>query len=122
MEFSLFNVGHGSCAFLLGDRDSAGSANVALFDCGHDEETGFRPSTFLRSRNISVLEHLFISHYDQDHLSDLPTLRHEQSGLEILSLWRNRSLSPDDIVALKRLAGPLELGVEAVVAMARRYN
>jgi len=49
-------------------------SNVALFDCRHDDQTGFRPSRYLMRRGVTGVEHLVISHYDQDHLSDLPNL------------------------------------------------
>ncbi len=122
MELFVFNVGHGSCSYLIGDRDRSNRANVALFDCGHDDESGFRPSTFLANRGVSPLEHLFVSHYDQDHVSDLPNLRRLGTRLPILSLWRNKSLTPDQIERLKRRAGPLEPGVTEIVAMVRQYS
>lgn len=119
MELTIFNVGHGSCAFLLGDPHRADAANVALLDCGHDDQTGFRPSHSLPRMGVTAVEHLVVSHYDQDHLSDLPNLR---ETLPIHSIWRNGSLTADQIQQLKLRSGPLEPGVEAIIAMLQEYG
>lgn len=118
MQVTIFNVAHGSCAYLVADPHSGTTSNVALFDCGH-HEAGFRPSRYLARRGVTVVEHFIVSHYDQDHLSDLPNLREIVS---IRSLRRNRSLTPDQITQQKALAGPLEPGVRAIIDMARDYN
>ncbi len=121
MELLIFNVGHGSFAYLLADPHIGTAKNVALFDCGGDE-AGFRPSRYLKRRGVTAIEHLIVSHYDQDHLSDLPNLLALGDSMPIRSLYRNKSLTPDQIAQLKRRSGGLEPGVETVVAMARRYN
>jgi beta-lactamase superfamily II metal-dependent hydrolase len=121
MRLTIFNVGHGFCAYLVGDTNSQGRGNVALFDCGHDDAVGFRPSRDLISMGCSGIEHLVISHYDQDHLSDLPNLRAASRELPVRTLYRNKSLTPDQIKQVKEAGGPLEPGVEAVIELTREY-
>ncbi len=108
MNLTIFNVGHGSCAYLIADN-----RNVALFDCGRDE-AGFRPSSYLPRRGCTAIEHLYISHFDQDHVADLPDLL---ATLPIRIFYRNRSMSPDQIRQLKLRSGPLEQGVRAAIDM-----
>ncbi len=114
MRLSIFNVGHGSCAYLIADPHQGDTSNVALFDCGHDEKAGFWPSSYLRARGCTGVEHLVISHYDEDHLSDLANLRRV---LPIQVLHRNESLTADQIRRMKLASGPITPGVEAVLDM-----
>jgi beta-lactamase superfamily II metal-dependent hydrolase len=70
MQFHIFNVGHGSCAFLIADNGS-----TILFDCGRDNEGGFRPSLTLPRLGCTRIDEFVISHYDSDHVADLANLR-----------------------------------------------
>lgn len=117
MQLHIFNVGHGFCAFFIADN-----GNVALFDCGHDDAVGFRPSNYL-TRRVSGIELFVISHYDEDHLSDLPNLRALSSSIPIHTLRRNKSMTLHQIRELKRHEGsPLGPGLKAALEMGGTYT
>ncbi len=110
MEFRVLNVGHGACAYLQADN-----TNVMLFDCGHNSDPEFRPSTHLPARGHQSVEYLFISNYDQDHISDLPRLR---NNLHIGSLVRNASITADQLRALKlRQSGEISPAMHSMLDM-----
>lgn len=113
MLFTVFNVGHGFCALLVADN-----GNVVLFDSGHDDTMGFRPSRTLAQLSVSGIEHLYLSHYDKDHVSDLPELL---ATLPIQILHTNPGVTTDQIRAIKRREGPIETEVEAALAMRETY-
>ena len=114
MEFRIFNVGHGFCALLVADN-----RNVMLFDCGHDDRIGFRPSRYLPEIGCLAIENLIISNYDEDHLSDLYDLK---SALPIQTLCRNSSISPESLRRLKLQGGPLGFGMQALLDMLNSYT
>lgn len=114
MRVHIFNVGHGSCAYLIADN-----SHVMLFDCGHDDEVGFRPSTYLPARGCTGIERLIISHYDEDHVSDLANLR---QMLPIQTVYRNKTVPVDWVRGLKAQGGQLGPGLHAALDLASRYN
>jgi beta-lactamase superfamily II metal-dependent hydrolase len=114
VRFVVFNVGHGFCALLVADN-----GNVALFDCGHDDENGFRPSVTLPAMGVTAIQHFYLSHYDKDHVSDLPALR---ATLPINTLHTNTGVTTDQIRAIKWRVGPIDLEVESALAMTDRYS
>ena len=114
MEFRIFNVGHGFCALLVADN-----GNVMLFDCGHDDWIGFRPSKHLRELGCSAISRLIISNYDEDHISDLHRLA---SVLDIRTLCRNKSIPPQSLRQLKFQGGPLSPSMETLLDMHERYT
>ena len=61
--FTLFDVGHGFCAYAT----TPGGSNL-LFDCGYDDELEFYPSRYFSDRNITRIHTLVLSHFDQDHV------------------------------------------------------
>ena len=113
MKFQIFDVSHGFCAYLIAD-----SGNVMLFDCGHNERTGFRPSSYLVANRCTGIEHLVIQNFDQDHVSDLPDVI---SHLPITRFFRNQSISPQQLQALKEETGPLTTAMETAIEMHRDY-
>lgn len=113
MELKIFNVSHGFCAYLIADN-----GNVMLFDCGHNEQTGFRPSQYLNGR-CSGIEHLIIQNFDQDHVSDLPNIL---ANFPISVLFRNRSVPADSLEQLKLQGGPLTSAMESALQMHRNYT
>ncbi len=113
MELRIFDVSHGFCAYLIADNK-----NVMLFDCGHNEETGFRPSTYLSARRCTGIEHLIIQNFDQDHISDLPDLL---AKLPVTRFFRNQSISPEQLRALKLEAGSLTAAMTTALAMHRDF-
>jgi beta-lactamase superfamily II metal-dependent hydrolase len=114
MEIRIFDVEHGFCAYIIADN-----GNVMLIDCGHNSETGFRPSAYLRANGCTGIEQLIISNYDEDYLSDLPNLRRL---LPIQLLYRNSSISADELQRLKRQSGPIQPGMQALLEMIRTYT
>lgn len=114
MRVQIFNVGHGSCALLVADN-----GNVMLFDCGHDDEVGFRPSTYLPAGGCTGIEQLIISHYDEDHVSDLARLR---QVLPIQAVYRNKSVPVEWVRRLKAQSGQLGSGLRAAFDLASSYN
>jgi len=113
MRFQIFDVSHGFCGYLIADN-----GNVMLFDCGHNDRTGFRPSEYLPAKGCTAIEHMIIQNYDEDHISDLPNLR---KVLPIQVLRRNRSLTPETIETIKKEVGPITSAMESTIDMARRY-
>lgn len=99
MEINIFDVSHGFCAYLVADND-----NVMLFDCGHNEQTGFRPSTHLLRSGCRGIEHLIIQNFDEDHVSDLDNLL---SALPVQVFFRNRSIPAQSLLSMKASTGPL---------------
>lgn len=113
MEIEVHDVGHGFCASLVHDN-----GNVMLWDCGHSEQN--RPSQFLRARRISTVHRFFVTNYDEDHLSDLPALR---DNLELSILHRNKSVSADQLQALKLRPGrPITNAMDSMLDMIRTYT
>ena len=48
---------------------------LMLWDCGHKTDPENRPSKFLPDAGIFTVHRMFITNYDEDHISDLPNLR-----------------------------------------------
>jgi beta-lactamase superfamily II metal-dependent hydrolase len=113
MEVKIFDVSHGFCAYLIADN-----GNVMLFDCGHNERTGFRPSNYLPQSGCSAIEHLIIQNFDEDHVSDLHNLL---SVLPVRVFFRNRSISPEILRSIKTLAGPLTPAMRATIDLHCEY-
>jgi beta-lactamase superfamily II metal-dependent hydrolase len=114
MEIKIFDVAHGFCAYIIAEN-----RNVILVDCGCNPQTGFSPSSYLSRTGCSGIERLFITNYDEDHLDDLPNLRHT---LSINVLHRNRSLSGEELRQLKLGTGPLQPGMRALLEMIETFT
>ncbi|MBI5867238.1 MAG: MBL fold metallo-hydrolase [candidate division Zixibacteria bacterium] len=114
MNIQVFDVSHGFCAYLIADN-----GNVMLFDCGHNENTGFRPSDYLPFHGCTAIESFFITNFDHDHVSDLANLR---EVLHIGILYRNRTIPPEALRELKEAGGPLSEGLEAALDMVTEYS
>lgn len=114
MTLRIFDVDHGFAALA-----SCAPGPQVLFDCGHNQLTGFRPSSFLSAAGVRSLDRLVVSHPDNDHLTDLPSLL---MSTQVMLLHFNRSLDPDRIAYLKLREGPLTPGISAFIALAREYT
>lgn len=112
MKVTIHNVGHGACVSLAHQN-----GNVMLWDCGHAEYN--RPSRFLPASGISRIDYFFVTNYDEDHISDLPNLR---ASVNIRSLFRNRSITSDQLRALKRQGGPISTAMESMLNMIDYYT
>lgn len=114
MKLQIFDVGHGFCACAI-----AQNGNVMLIDCGHKTYPENRPSVFLPAGGCTGIEWFFVTNYDEDHISDLPQLR---NCLPINVLVRNRSISPEQLRALKLKAGPLTPAMQSLIDMHSTYT
>lgn len=113
MEIKIFDVSHGFCAYLVADN-----GNVMLFDCGHNEKTGFRPSIYLPQSGCRGLEYLIIQNFDEDHVSDIDNLLRV---LPVQVFCRNRSISPETLLSIKRAVGPLTPAMRATIDLHNGY-
>ena len=113
MEIRIFDVSHGFCALLIADN-----GNVMLFDCGHNEGTGFRPSEYLWSIGCRGIEQLIVQNFDQDHVSDLPSIRER---FPVTLFIRNRSITVGELEGVKAEAGPITEAMEEAIEMHRSY-
>ncbi len=112
--FLLFDVGHGFCAYAT----TPGGGTI-LFDCGYDDDLQFHPSRYFRDRGITTISQLVLSHFDQDHVCDLPNVR------EIVtfgSIIRNKTIPVDFIEAVKRKEGLITTAMASALDMHRHWT
>lgn len=112
MDLTVHNVGHGLCISLIHQN-----GNVMLWDCGHQEY--YRPSSFLPELGVSKVDYFFVTNYDEDHISDLPDLR---DNLQLRSMYRNKSISADQLRVLKRETGPISAAMGVMLDMISNYT
>ena len=117
MQIQIFDVAHGFCTYVV-----ANNGNNMLIDCGHNDETGFYPADYLLAKNCTGIERFFVLNYDEDHISGLPRLRSVSNRIPIQILHRNRSVTPDQLRAIKRQTGPLGPGMKALLEMMETYT
>lgn len=117
MEIKIFDVAHGFCAYVVADN-----GNTMLVDCGHNNQTDFYPADYLLARNCTGIERFFVTNYDEDHLSGLPRLRAMAPRIPIRILHRNRSVTAQELRALKRQGGPLGPGISSLLDMVETYT
>ncbi|MGO4515007.1 ComEC/Rec2 family competence protein [Terriglobus sp. 2YAB30_2] len=96
LRFLIFNVGHGFCAYAV----TPSGASI-LFDCGYDDELQFYPSRYFKDRGIVNIHNLVLSHFDQDHVCDLPAIRRQAF---ISSITRNPSV-PSAFIRQEKMSG-----------------
>jgi hypothetical protein len=110
-KIRIFDVEHGACAMAGGNGPA-----LAMIDCGDNQTTGWRPSTFIRARfPRRHIDYLLITNVDQDHISDLASLN--PNGISIGALISNTTVSPATLRAIKQRGGPLTADAEAYLAM-----
>lgn len=112
MELTIHDVGHGLCISLIHQN-----GNVMMWDCGHKDN--YRPSEFLARLGVSSVDYLFITNYDEDHVSDLPGLRR---NIRLRSMYRNRSISVEQLRQLKQQGGPISPAMESLLDMIQTYT
>jgi len=108
-SFTLFDVGHGFCAYAT----TPGGANI-LFDCGYDNDLQFYPSTYFSDRGITRIHKLVVSHFDQDHVCDLPDLR---TVLNFDVILRNKSIPGTFIRREKQQSGVITTAMASALDM-----
>jgi beta-lactamase superfamily II metal-dependent hydrolase len=115
MEIKIFDVSHSFCALVIAD-----SGNVALFDCGHNQKTGFRPSHYLPSIGVRRINQLIIQNFDEDHVSDLPNVL--QAVLIVDVLTRNDTVPESYLRRLKQQTGFVGRAMEAALGLHSTYT
>jgi hypothetical protein len=96
MYLRIFDVEHGACAMFF----SPSGQRLAMIDSGDNSTTGWRPSTFIKHQlKRSVLDYLFITNADQDHLSDLEGLW--EAGVAVKVFFGNTSPEPSILRRIK---------------------
>lgn len=93
LRLEIFDVGHGACALRTADN-----GNRMMIDCGHRVSPFWSPGDMLRGRGITSLEYLYVTNYDEDHVSGLPDLLNR---VHVSWIFRNGSVSPQTIRRLK---------------------
>jgi beta-lactamase superfamily II metal-dependent hydrolase len=111
MKLEIFDVEHGACALLTADNNTR-----LMIDCG--SSATWQPGTHLRCQGVRSLEMLAITNYDEDHASGLPNLL---DNVHVQWLWRNESVTPQQICALKSEDG-MANGIRTLVGMAGNYQ
>lgn len=107
MQFTIFNVGHGFCAAIIADN-----GNLVMFDCGHSADPLFQPSIHLLSQGYRTVHRLFITNYDQDHISDIETV---WNNFTVQVLHRNESISVADLRQIKEQSGPITQQMDSLL-------
>ncbi len=107
MRIRVWDVEHGCCAMVQKVDHLDGveyRGRLAMIDSGSSRD--FSPSKHIRNvLGRTVLDYLFITNADQDHMSDLKGLVAE--GVRVNTLFRNPSYTGEELRAIKRLGGPL---------------
>lgn len=107
MRIRVWDVEHGCCAMVqkvtvINGQEVGG--RLAMIDSGSSRD--FSPSRYIRDvLERDVLDYLFITNADQDHMSDLKGLVAE--GVRVNTLFRNPSYTGEQLRTIKRLGGPL---------------
>lgn len=117
MQITIFDVAHGSCAYIVADN-----GNTMLVDCADNAESGFNIASFLTAIGCKGVNRFFALNYDEDHLRGLPRLRAQHFRTPIHILHRNTSITPEQLRALKQQGGPLGPGIIALLEMAANYT
>src|SRR4051812_17440814 len=107
MRIRVWDVEHGCCVMLqhvtkVGLNQEVGG-RLAMIDSGSSAD--FKPSTYIKSLGRNMIDYLFITNADQDHMSDLKGL--EDAGISVDTLIRNPSYSGEQMRQIKRSSGPL---------------
>jgi beta-lactamase superfamily II metal-dependent hydrolase len=109
LSFMIFDVGHGFCAYAV----TPSGASI-LFDCGYDDELQFYPSRYLTDRAITKIDNLVLSHFDQDHVCDLPAVRRQAC---INSITRNPTVPAAFVRQEKSSAGVITTAMASALEM-----
>lgn len=112
MKLMIHDVGHGACISFLHKN-----GNSMVWDTGHLDE--YKPSKFLPINGITKIDRLFITNYDQDHISDLPDV---VSKLGANLLHRNKSLSVDQLRQIKLKSGPISPAMNTMLGLMDSYT
>jgi beta-lactamase superfamily II metal-dependent hydrolase len=112
MVLEIFDVEHGACALI-----TASNGKRVMIDCGDNATTSWRPGDELRRRSIGFLDRLYITNFDEDHVSGYPNLA---DNINIGALFRNPTVLPGTIRHLKSEDG-MGVGIERLVWSMENY-
>jgi beta-lactamase superfamily II metal-dependent hydrolase len=117
MILHIWDVEHGACT-MLHHLENNIAGRLAMIDSGSTPD--WRPSTFIKHQlNRSVLDYLFITNADQDHLSDLDGLW--QEDINVKTLTRNPHPNADDLRKIKEIGG-MSKDIERYLQIHESYN
>jgi beta-lactamase superfamily II metal-dependent hydrolase len=97
VKVEVFNVEHGACALITCD-----DGQIVMIDCGHNANNGWQPGDCLKSRGASYLRALFVTNYDEDHVSGFTNLL---ANARVGAIFRNMTVSSAVIRQLKSKDG-----------------
>lgn len=120
MILKIWDVQHGACAMLTHRSMYGIEGRLAMIDSGHNHDTGWTPSAYIKhylKRN--VLDYLFVTNADLDHISDLNNLWRE--GIAVHTFVRNRSVSPEVMRVIKEVSGELTEDIERYLDLHAGY-
>jgi beta-lactamase superfamily II metal-dependent hydrolase len=106
MFLEIFDVEHGACALI-----STSNGKRVMIDCGHSAATNWRPGSALVAAGIRWLDRLYVTNFDEDHVSGYPDL---MDHVGVGALYRNPSVAPSTIRHLKTEDG-MGVGIERLV-------
>jgi beta-lactamase superfamily II metal-dependent hydrolase len=90
-----------------------------LFDCGYDGDLPFYPSRYFASKGVTRISTLVLSHFDQDHVSNLPALREK---VKIESVYRNGTIPSRVIREQKQQSGLLTTAMTSALDIHERWT
>jgi beta-lactamase superfamily II metal-dependent hydrolase len=103
LRLRIWDVEHGACAMFHHIWNGIGG-RLAMIDSGDCAD--WSPSTFIRyGLNRDILNYLFVTNADQDHMSDLQGLW--DHGVGVQAWHRNPSLNATAFRHIKEKGGPL---------------
>ena len=112
MDIHVFDVEHGGCTAVI-----APSQELLLIGCGHNASTGWRPSDWVDANNLEITN-LTIENFDEDHVSDLPSL---YQHCMIRSLSTNWHITPEWLRKSKAENG-MGSGIQTIITMMERFT
>ena len=93
MILKIWDVQHGACAMLTHRSVLGIEGRLAMIDSGHYQDTGWKPSTYIRHYlKRSVLDYLFVTNADLDHISDLNNLWRD--GIAVSTFFATAACRP----------------------------
>ncbi|XWO47343.1 hypothetical protein JQR89_10405 [[Pseudomonas] boreopolis] len=120
MILNIWDVQHGACAMLTHRSPLGVEGRLAMVDSGDNGDTGWKPSVYIRHHlGRRVLDYLFVTNADLDHISDLNNLW--QEGISVSTFIRNRSVSPEVLRVIKEVGGEVTEDIERYLDLHAGY-
>lgn len=112
MEIRVFDVEHGACALVTDCLRGR-----LLIDCGHNATSNWYPGSGLNMLGVTSIHSLFVTNYDEDHVSGIENLFQHVS---VPRIFRNMSVTPAKIRELKSEDG-MGPGIDFLVGTSARW-